>query len=536
MPRNDGFTNRARDYQATRVKSNSPLFKNSIKEADSLQREFRKYENDIEGYAKDFFDITLWEKQREICNALLEHKLVCVRSAHSTGKSYLLGILINFFYDTLNPLIGIGTAPTQALVKQVMFGYARKFRSKAKTLSDDWRGSVEPNLKSDEDHYFLGLVTASGDAAQGRHGPNVVLIVDEAVGVTDPGMWEALESLMIGDNVYVLCIYNPTNPSSYVSNLELQPDWYTVVMSAYDHPNIWKGIDNLIDGKPETYKLPYPGAINLKRFEQLLKQWSHRISEKEYDPRRDVILPSSMIDGNYEFYRPGPRAEARLFGRWPIISFDNVFSEYEIDGCSSLILPDNPKDVLSIGVDVARFGSDFSAFCVRKGGRILLLEEVNGLDTVAVKNKTIELAKQYSHIHETPEREIDIAVDVIGMGAGVVDQLLEVEYKVTPVNVAERAWNPEEYINTRTELWFETQKLFYNNQISLARLPGMTTNNLKKQLLGPRYDYDGKDKKRLESKAQTKKRIERSPDLADALMLSFAVNSDFSNGLSMDED
>ena len=241
-------------------------------------------------------------------------------------------------------------------------------------------------------------------------------------------------------------------------------------MSAYEHPNIWVGVERLQQGRGVTDDLPFPGAINLSWFEQKLVQWSTRISAEEYDEGRDIILPSSILEKELIYYRPGPIAAARLLGRWPDVSFNNIYAEYEIEKAITAILPASPEDKLTIGVDVARFGADFTSFCVRKGGRIMRLFEVNGMSTTAVTTRTIEIAKEFSELYEVPARDIDIAVDSIGVGAGVCDQLRSAGYNVHDINVAERAWNVEEYANQRSELWFGVHDEFNSGNVSLGRI------------------------------------------------------------------
>lgn len=530
------FTTQALEYKERRDIANSALVQRKLSNPHDIgflrSEEFKPYADDVALYAQKFFNVHFWAKQLEIIEALRTHNFVCVRSAHSTGKSYLLGILINFFFDTVYPLIGVGTAPTKALVTSVMFSYARQFRSRAiASLGDYWGGPTTPKLSLSDGHYFEGISTNDPTNIQGRHGENVVILLDEAVGIpTD--MFEALESIMIGDYVRVLAIYNPTNPSSYVAQLEKSAGWATVTMSAYDHPNIWQGVENLMNGQKATYQLPYPGAINLIRFEQLLKQWSFRIDKNEYDPARDIILPSSMLYDEIEYYRPGPIASARLLGRWPDISMNNIYSEYVVDQSRTQLVPDDIDDVVTIGVDVARFGSDFSAFCVRRGTKIMELFEINGLSTVGVTNKAVDLAKKYSEIMEVPAKSIDIAVDAVGIGAGVYDSLNDTGYAAHEINVGERAWNSEKYSNLRTELWFELYDLFLNKKISLGNLEYNIFNELKKQLIAPIFTFDRYGRRQMESKDDTKKRIDRSPDLADAVMLAFAVNTDYTKGVT----
>lgn len=505
---------------------------NPVNEMEVRSRQFEQYIDNVADYAYDFFGVHFWQKQQEIADALKTKNFVCVRSAHSTGKSYLLGILINYFFDTTYPLVGIGTAPTKALVSSVMFAYARQFRSQnLQILGDYWAGPVVPKLVTGEGHYFEGIVTSDPTSVQGRHGPNVVLLLDEAVGIA-PEMFESLESLMIGDSVKVLAIYNPTDPSSYVAQLEKSSGWHTITMSAYDHPNIWTGVERLMAGRKATDDLPFPGAINLSRFEQLLKQWSFRIDKSDYNPARDIILPSSLMYNELEYYRPGPIASARLLGRWSEVSMNAIFTDFVVDNVIYNVLPYDFTEPITIGVDVARFGSDFSAFCVRQGGRVLELFEVNGLDTVSVTAKAIDLAKKYSERTEVPAQAIDIAVDVIGIGAGVFDNLINAGYNAHEVNVSERAWNADTYGNLRSELWFEVYNLFLEGKVSLGNIGSTTIFDLKKQLVAPLFVYDKSGRRLVEPKDDTKKRLERSPDLADALMLSFAVNTEFTTGIT----
>ncbi len=259
---------------------------------------------------------------------------------------------------------------------------------------------------------------------------------------------------------------------------------------------------------------------------------TYQITEQDYKPGRDIILPSSLLTDELQYFRPGPIAAARLLGRWPDTNMNNIFSEYDIDLAVTAVVPEKPEDLLTIGVDVARFGADFSSFCVRHGNRVLELFEVNGLSTVEVAARVVQLAVKYSDIYEVPHKAIDIAVDAVGIGAGVYDTLHDAGYSAHDINVAERAYNQEKYANLRTELWFETHQLFHNHDISLARIDAHTRNELAKQLIAPLYRYDRYARRQIESKDDTKKRINRSPDLADALMLAYAVNTANSSGIT----
>jgi hypothetical protein len=74
------------------------------------------------------------------------------------------------------------------------------------------------------------------------------------------------------------------------------------------------------------------------------------------------------------------------------------------------------------------------------------------------------------------------------------------------------------YVNRRTEMWWLMKEWIEEN----GSIPNDAT--LKQELATPIYWYDAAGKKVLEPKDQIKKRLQGggSPDLADALALTFA--------------
>jgi len=100
-----------------------------------------------------------------------------------------------------------------------------------------------------------------------------------------------------------------------------------------------------------------------------------------------------------------------------------------------------PQGSVEIGVDVARFGNDRSVICVRQGERVLSLEAFGRQDTMATVGRVVAVVERYA-----PEEVGAVRVDVIGIGAGVVDRLRELGVAgVSAVNVSERARNPEQF-------------------------------------------------------------------------------------------
>jgi hypothetical protein len=108
-------------------------------------------------------------------------------------------------------------------------------------------------------------------------------------------------------------------------------------------------------------------------------------------------------------------------------------------------------------------------------------------------------------------------VDSIGMGGGVADRLREQGFNVRDVNVSESsAMNPQA-AKLRDELWLSTKDWL---QGRACKLP--INDDLRQELASPRYTFLSNGKIKVEGKTEMKKRGLRSPDLADALCLTFA--------------
>lgn len=172
-----------------------------------------------------------------------------------------------------------------------------------------------------------------------------------------------------------------------------------------------------------------------------------------------------------------------------------------IDSTSTMVL----------GVDPARGGVDKSAIIRRKGRVAYNCETFQGLDTMQLVGKLKTIIDR-EHPHK-------VFIDCIGLGAGVVDRLKEMGYEcVIGVNVARSANNPDRFLNLRAELWSEMRDWF------LQDLPVQIPDDpeLQKELCGLGYDHNSSGRLVIESKKDAKKRGMRSPDKADALMITFA--------------
>jgi hypothetical protein len=166
------------------------------------------------------------------------------------------------------------------------------------------------------------------------------------------------------------------------------------------------------------------------------------------------------------------------------------------------------------GVDVARFGDDRTALAKRQANK--LLEPVRWWNSADLMATAGRIKAEYDETHYDM-RPSQILIDAIGLGAGVYDRCKELGLPVRAVNVGEAAATRETYMRLRDELWFKARDWFQERWCSVPQDDALIA-----ELTAPTYTFTSTGKLVVESKADMKKRGMRSPDLADAFLLTFA--------------
>ena len=161
-----------------------------------------------------------------------------------------------------------------------------------------------------------------------------------------------------------------------------------------------------------------------------------------------------------------------------------------------------------LGVDVARFGDDRTVLCVRQGLWTRDVRTFTGLSTMEVANRVIDCINQY--------RPQAVFIDAGAMGAGVIDRLRQLQYQVSEVNFGEAALSADRYANIRAEMYFKCRDWLTSG----GALPKNA--ELKTELSTVEYKFNPSGRIILEPKEKLKERTGKSPDLADALVLTFA--------------
>ena len=172
-----------------------------------------------------------------------------------------------------------------------------------------------------------------------------------------------------------------------------------------------------------------------------------------------------------------------------------------------------PFDEKVMGVDVARFGDDKSVIYFRHGrdGNPVPYERFEGMDTMQLSARVADWLHRWQ-----PDA---CFVDEGGIGGGVVDRLHQLGFGfVQGVNFggrADYARGGAKSNNKRAEMWLTMRHWLERGSLPKDEL-------LSAELTAPLYTYDAQNAIKLERKEDMKKRGVPSPDVADALALTFA--------------
>lgn len=439
---------------------------------ENLKRRFR---DDPAYFHERVLGTELWDKQLEIAESIRDHRNTAVRSCNGAGKTFLLPREALRFLYAYAPAIVINTAPTW---RQVEHQYWRHFREAYQHARFPLGGELfKTRLEIDENWFALGIATdeTSVEKFQGWHAKNIMVIFDEASGVS-PKIYEAATGAMAGGyTVRFVLIGNPTQNSGPFYDAFRDPSFNKIQISAFDVPNV------------KHQRQVIPGLVT--------HDWVEEMRLK-YGEDSDI-------------YRVRVKAEFPLQATDTLISIDSIERAFGADR-------ERYGDQEIIGLDVARFGDDETAFVYRKGNYAKVLDVVYGNNTMEVAGR----AKRFLKDHPNAS----IYIDVVGVGAGVYDRLKEqpdISGRVYGVNNAAKAGDPEEYVNLRIEAWCNVRD--WLKDAILEKHEGFY------QLANPKYKINSNGKMQLERKEDMKKRGVKSPDIADALALTLSKATEGDN-------
>lgn len=454
--------------------------------ADLLEDSKDRWRDDFPGWVEHRLAGATWSKQREVAELLKHHKRVGVRSCHSAGKTWLAAALACWWVDTRPPgqALVVSTAPSYDQVHGVLWQEIKKIHAAA-GLDGTILGSDRWQLA---DGTLVGVGRRPTDAAswQGYHRPHVLAILDEAAGV-DSWVFTSMETITVGPECRILAITNPDDAASAFAKTVTDVTWKHIKIDAFSTP-AFTGEEVprfLLEGR-----LIDQAYVDEKRIQwgEESQLWRAKI-EAEFADSEEALIPYSWVTAAQTRWREWNARPDR----------DTV----------------EPVGRRVFGVDPAGQGRDRTALATRQGHVVMSVTEHRKLDTTQVAG--LVEAKLRGSVQGTA------IVDVIGLGTGVVDQLRRAGCNVRAFNGSgasrrKDATGEWHFLNKRSESWWRVRELLDPHLGGKLALP--PDDDLAAELCAPRYEYRAGGKIVVEPKDETKKRIGRSPDKADAVIYS----------------
>lgn len=143
----------------------------------------------------------LWSKQVDVCNAVSEYPITVVPAGRAVGKSYLLaGIVLWWLYTRPGSQV-ITTGPDFRQVVSVLWKEIRRAIRSSRAplghdhLTDGYASPQRLDVRANSSWGALGFATKGSEGLSGQHAPELMVIVDEASGVTEEP-WNAIHGLV----------------------------------------------------------------------------------------------------------------------------------------------------------------------------------------------------------------------------------------------------------------------------------------------------------------------------------------------------
>lgn len=235
-----------------------------------------------------------------------------------------------------------------------------------------------------------------------------------------------------------------------------------------------------------------------------------RVTGDPDDPDRSPRIDPAWAKEQIATYgRDNPWIMAYILGEFPPSSINVLLGPDQVEAAMSKVhLPGEYEySQKRLGIDVAREGDDRTVLFPRQG--------LQAFEPVELRNQMgPEVASRAAQAKVKWFWETCFVDNSGGFGGSVIDSMRQGDLAPIPVNFSGKADDPRFY-NKRAEMWFRMAE-WVKNSGYLPKNP-----NLIRELTAPTFTFVN-GKFALEDKKQIKARLGFSPDLADALALTFA--------------
>jgi len=441
----------------------------------------RKYRHDPAGFVRDCVrfqgDEQPADYQSEVLSELEARRRAAVRGPHGLGKTAIASWAVLWFALTRDG--EDWKIPTTASAwRQLTKFLWPEIRKWVRRLRWDVIGRPPPVERAELLTLSIKLSTGAAFALasdqseliEGAHADHLLYVFDEAKTIPED-TWNSAEGAFATGDCYFLAISTPGEP---------QGRFYDIHRRAAGYEDWWVRHVTLSEAMGA-------GRINPEWQEQRRRQWGegsavyqNRVLGEFATSDETGVIPLAWVEAANE--------------RW-----------HEWDSAG------RPDGFTCVGVDVGR-GGDSSVYALRYGDAIGELRRSNEKDVMPVAGRTAGILTAH---------EGHAVVDVIGVGAGVVDRLREQGFNVHSFNAGEKtsardASGELGFVDKRSAAWWHLREML---QDGLCALP--PDDLLTGELTAPSWRVMSGGRIKVESKDDVKKRLRRSTDNADAVIQAY---------------
>ena len=437
-----------------------------------------------------------------------------IESATGTSKTYALARIVLWFLDCYPDSLIVTTAPKQDQLKlnlwselSLLFPKFKGFRPDAQLYKLRLVAEEKGFDEKDPDAVFnsnswhaIGYVSGVGKdeesagKVRGFHRRDMLIVAEEATHMSHAVM-TAFQNTCTGQHNLIVAVGNPTHEHDPLHRFCGQKNVKSVRISAYDYPNI------------VLQKELFHGAVT-----------------------------QTSIDARRETYGEGSELfNAMVRGISPKQSQDSLIKSEWLEQAYADEAPPLLYGVGALGVDVANSeGGDKAAVAYGKDNVLLYIKEFYCSNATHLAHNIIypqstllEQGRSFYGIPTMKEYNVTanyIGVDAVGVGVATVNAFVDEGHDVQALQggkweeaIPTRDGKPlYTFESLRAQMYWELREDLRNGDVVLC-LPVEQRAQLAKELMSPRLIANGKHIA-VESKEAIKKRLGKSPNVADAVV------------------
>ena len=416
--------------------------------------------------------------QAKALKAIAENDRVAIKSGHGVGKTAFESWVVLWWLMTHYPCKVAVTANSAHQLSDVLWTeidrWARNMPQAFKDLLDFKSDKI--SLRGATDSFAVARTSRreNPESLAGFHSPHMLFVVEEASGVPNV-IFETASGALSTPGAKIIMCGNPTRSDGYFYDAfhSDRDKWHCITVSC---------------------------------------------EEGDYVDPKFIDEMAAKYGAESNVFR------VRVLGEFPTQSDDVLLPLHLVEEAVTRDVEAGPTTPVVWGLDVARFGGDRSALAKRQGN--VLIEPIKTWQNKDLMELAGIVLSEYDAVPYS-KRPQAIYIDAIGLGAGLADRLRELDMPAVAVSVSETASLKDRFNRLRDELFWSCREWFEARD---CKIPSDDT--LIAELTGIRYKYLSTGKLKVESKDEMKRRGQRSPDVADAFVLSFAGQGAVAGGYS----